>query len=142
MYTMLLRSEKILFFYWKMLESGRQARKMWRRWGGNYEFISVRKGKIRLCDNSFVSLSKFLDVKFLLKCAFKIYPYFCCALISYSLGWKFLELAVSLEVPGVTPCVSVGSRGRKVFACRFVAATLPCCVHQSNCSAISRTELV
>lgn len=66
-YTMYFRNEKILFFYWIMLKSGRQARKRWRWWGRNYEFISVRKGNVRLSDNSFVSLSKFLDVKLLLK---------------------------------------------------------------------------
>lgn len=76
---MYFRNEKILFFYWIMLKSGRQARKRWRWWGRNYEFISVRKGNVRLSDNSFVSLSKFLDVKLLLKWVFKIYPYFCSA---------------------------------------------------------------
>lgn len=141
-YTVFFKSEKILFFCWKMLKIGRQARKRCRCWGGNCEFTSVSKGKIRLSDNSFFSLSNFLDVKLLLKWSFKIYSYFCRVLISYSVEWKFLELVVSLELPGIIPYLSVGSRGRKVFACRYVAAMLPCCVHQSNCTAISRTKLV
>lgn len=85
-----------------------KQKKRWRWWGGNYDFISVRKGKIRLCDDSFVSLSKYWDEKLLLKRAFKTYPNFCCALISYSMEWKFLESAVppvSLGLPGITTCV-------------------------------------
>lgn len=129
MHTSFFRSEKTVFFCWVILKSGRQARKRWRWWGINYEFISVRKGKIRLSDNIFVSLSKYWDVKLLLKWVFKIYPHFCCALISYSMEWKFLEPAVppvSLELAGITTCVPVGS----------------CGMHQSYCTAISRTRLV
>lgn len=125
MHTSFFRSEKTVFFYWIILKSGRQATKRWRWWGINYEFISVRKGKIRLSDNNFVSLSKYWDVKLLLKWVFKIYPHFCCALISYSTEWKFPEPAVppvSLELAGITTCVPVGSCGRKVFACTRATA--------------------
>lgn len=107
-YTRYLRSEEILFFSGAILKSKKQERRKLRWWSGNDEFTSGRSGKIRLDDSSFVSFSRFSDVKLLLKWIVKMHQNFYWVLISTSMKWKFLKLPVSpvsLELLAITTCV-------------------------------------